>query len=226
MVAVAENLGATISARGMNVLLETARFGKRLQEGLVKRPELTADMGTQLYWWLETELRRTVGKRFGIASGQVEEALHRSINDLLTSVERDANDVMAMTKVAEWIEARETVGPRILIQCLRMGFFKLFEILIARTVKLEMSLVDTMLAEDGGRPLSVLCRAMNVDKPSFVSIFLLSRGARPGDQIVNPRELSQAIVAFDRVDAGKARQILDTWKQNPSLIAQRAANHA
>ncbi|MBI3420363.1 MAG: DUF2336 domain-containing protein [Proteobacteria bacterium] len=221
MTTVAENLGAKISPRAMHVLIEAARFGNKLQEGLLLRPELTLDMGVQLYWWLESEMRRAMIKRFGIPSGQVEEALEQSINDLLTNVEADRNDSMAMLKVAEWFEARGAITSKVMIHCLRMGFFKLFDILLAKKTTLDIPMVETMVAEDGGRPLSVLCRAMDVDKPSFVSIFLLSRGARPGEQIVNPRELSQAISAYDRVDAPTARKIIDSWKKNPNFILDR-----
>lgn len=221
MTAVAENLGATISPRAMHVLLETARFGQRLQHGLVNRPELTADMGVQLYWWLETELRRAVVKRFGVTSGQVEDALERSIGDLLSSVESDRNDAFAMQKVAEWFEARDAVKPRVMIQCLRMGFFRLFEVMLAHKSGIAPSLISATILEDGGRALSVLCRCMGVDKPSFVSIFLLSRGSRPGEQIVNPKELSLAIAAFDRIDVATAKKVVESWQKDPSYLESR-----
>ncbi|HVY12330.1 MAG TPA: DUF2336 domain-containing protein [Alphaproteobacteria bacterium] len=218
MVSVAENLGATISPHGMQVLVEAARFGQKLQEKICQRPDLTADMGLQLYWWLETELRRTTLKRFNISSGQTEEALERTITEMLTSVEADRNDPATMEKVAQWFDDREAITSRVLIQCLRMGFFKLFEVMLARRAGFEVDMATRMVAEDGGRPLAVLCRLLGVDKASFVSIFLLSRGARPGEQIVNPRELSQAIAAFDRVDGDSAQQILESWKQNPEYL--------
>jgi uncharacterized protein (DUF2336 family) len=218
MSTVAENLGAKISKQAMGVLVEAARFGQKLQAGLVARPELTSDMGVNLHWWLEKELRRVVVKRFGLSSGQVEEALQNSINDLLTSVESDRNNTDAMVKIAQWLQARDAVSPKIMIQCLRMGFFKLFEVILGQRTGLDIALVETGISEDGGRPLSVLCRAANVDKASFVSIFLLSRGARPGEQIVNPRELSQAITTFDRLDVEKAMQVIESWKKKPDYL--------
>jgi uncharacterized protein (DUF2336 family) len=218
MSTVADNLGAKISKHAMHVLLEAARFGKKLQAGLVARPELTSDMGAQLHWWLEKELRRAVVKRFGLSSGQVEESLQNSINDLLTSAEANRNDLHSMEKISEWLENRDAISSKIMIHALRMGFFKLFEVILSRHTGLDVPLVEMGISEDGGRPLSVLCRAANVDKASFVSIFLLSRGARPGEQIVNPRELSHAITAFDRLNVEKAMQIIESWKKKPDYL--------
>src|SRR5262249_34604928 len=121
-------------------------------------------------------------------------------------------------KIAEWLEARDALSPKIMTQCLRMGFFKLFEVILSHHTGLDIALVETGISEDGGRPLAVLCRAANVDKASFVSIFLLSRGARPDEQIVNPRELSQAITTFDRLDLPKALQVIESWKKKPDYL--------
>ncbi|MDX1922348.1 MAG: DUF2336 domain-containing protein [Alphaproteobacteria bacterium] len=221
MAVVASNLGAKLSQRTLHVMIEAARFGKKLHEPLTNRPELTADMGKQLYWWVGAELRRSIVSRFGITAGQVDQALENSVNDLLTSMETDRNDDLAMQKVAEWFAEREAVTPRAMIQALRMGFFKLFDIMLAMKTGLDVSIIDMMVSEDGGRSVSVLCKAIGVDKPSFVSIFLLSRGARPGEQIVNPKELSSALAAFDKLETATAKTLIDTWKKDPSYLLSR-----
>ncbi len=221
MKTVAENFGAKISPRAMHAMIEAAHFSKKLHEPLVKRPELTPDMSLRLLWWTSTELRRVIVKRFGIGAGQIDLALENSIGDLLTNVEADRNDETAMSKVAEWLEERDAVNPRTIIQALRMGFFRLFGILLSRRTGLDIALIEYMISEDGGRSLSVLARSLNVDKATFVSMFLLSRGSRPGEQIVNPRELSLAIAAFDRLDMKTAQSLINDWKKDPSYIVGR-----
>lgn len=221
MKAVAENLGAKIAPRSLHVMVEAARFSQKLHEPLVKRQELSTDMGLQLFWWMTHELRRKVIGRFGLYGGQIEQALENAITDLLHNVEHERENDSAMTKVADWFVERDSLTPRVMIQTLRMGFYKLFDFMISKKTGLDASLVEMMLGEDGGQSISVLARAMDVDKPSFVSIFLLSRGARPGEQIVNPRELSAAIAAFDKVDAPTARTLVESWKRDPSYLLSR-----
>jgi hypothetical protein len=86
---------------------------------------------------------------------------------------------------------------------------------------LNLTLIDSIVAETGGRGLAVICRSLGIDKPGFVSIFLLSRGARPGDQIVHPRELSFALSSFDRLSINLAQDLLYSWKQDPSYLEKR-----
>jgi uncharacterized protein (DUF2336 family) len=221
MVTVAENLGAKISSHAMHGLVNAARFARKLHEPLANRPELTSDLGLQMMWWMEGELRRTLVKRYGIGAGQVDVALENSINDLLANTENDRHDSVAMERVADWLEERQSITSRVMVQCLRSSFFKLFAIMLARKVHLDNNLVDLMISEDGGRSMSVLCRAIELDKPSFVSMFLLSRGSRPGEQIVNPKELSLAIAAFDKLDIPTARSLIEGWRRDPSYLLNR-----
>lgn len=221
MTCVAENLGAKIAPRALHVMVEAARFGKKLHEPLLKRPELTTDMGLNMFWWTSHELRRKVIARFGISGGQIEHALETAINDLLGSVENERDNEAAMQRVAEWFSERESLNPRVMIQALRMGFFKLFDVMIAMKTGLDVALVDMMITDEGNHSISVLAKSLGIDKPSFVSIFLLSRGARPGEQIVNPRELSGAIAAFDKVDVATAKSLVESWKRDPSYLLSR-----
>lgn len=221
MTTVAENLGARISTRAMHVMVEASRFAHKLQGPLSQRDELTSDMGMQLVWWTDGELRRQIVKRYGISNGQIEESLENSVTDLLNSVESERNDTATIARVVKWLEERESLTAKVMIQVLRMGYFKLYSAMLAHRTNMECELVEMIVSEDGGRSMSVLCRAIEVDKPSFVSMFLLSRGCRPGEQIVNPKELSQALAAFDKVDVATSRQLIDGWRRDPSYLLNR-----
>jgi len=221
MQAVAENLGAKLSPKAVDILTEAARFTADLREPVVRRPEMTNDAATRLYWWVSQELRRYMLKRFGISSGRVDEALSKTIDELLGDHELEKNNDETMAQVADWLAERQAVSPRILPQVLRLGHFRLFNILLGRMSKLDTSTIDLVVGGTGGRALAVLCRAIGIDKSGFVSIFLLARGARPGEQIVHPRELSYALSAFDRLTPRLAQDLLETWRKDPSYLKQR-----
>ena len=126
-----------------------------------------------------------------------------------------------MQNVADWLEDRHALTPSILTQMLRMGHFRLFNITLSRLTKLDLPSIDIIVGESGGRTLAVVARGLNIDKSNFVSLFLLARGARGDEQIVHPRELSQALAAFDRMRPGMASSLLQTWRENPSYLQQR-----
>ena len=95
--------------------------------------------------------------------------------------------------------------------------------MLARLAELDVLLVDTIVYETGGRGLAVVCRAIGIDKPGFVSLFLLSRCGRPGNQVVHPRELSDALASYDRISAATAADMLHTWQVDPSYFLKRAS---
>lgn len=220
---VAENLGAQLSDKALNVLAESARFTATLREPIMKRPELTRDTALHLYWWVSHDLRRYALKKFGMASGQIDMALAKAIEELLGYHELDKANDKVMYQIANWIDERGVLTTRLLPQILRLGHFRLFNILLSRLANLDLSLIDVIMAETGGRGLAVLCRAMGVDKAGFVSFFLLSRGGRNGDHVVNPRELSFALAAFDKLSVNLAYDLLRSWQQNPGYLLSKQA---
>jgi uncharacterized protein (DUF2336 family) len=215
---VANNLGAKFSSKAVTIVADAARFAAELREPVIKRPEMKTDVALRLYWWISHDLRRYTLKRFGISSGQIDQALAKTIEDLLGYHQLDKAKDDVMMQVADWLEERQALSSKILPQILRLGHFRLFNIALSRLTNMDIKLIDTIVAEDGGRELAVVCRALGIDKPGFVSIFLLSRGARPDDQIVHPRELTQALVAFDRLTTNLAHDLLRSWRANPAYL--------
>ena len=125
-----------------------------------------------------------------------------------------------MSQVVDWMEARQAITPQILPQVLRMGHFRVFNMLLARLAGVSLSLIDMIMSEIGGRGLAAICRGIGIDKAGFVSLFLLSRSGRAGDQVVHPRELSNALTAFDRLTPSVAKDLLHNWNINPEYFAK------
>ncbi len=215
---VAENLGAKLSPKAITVVADTARFTATLREPIMKRPEMFADAALRLYWWVSPDLRRYTLKRFNISAGQIDRALAKTVDDLLSYHQLDKSNSDIMEQIANWLQEREAMAPRILPQVLRLGHFRLFNIILSRLTELSLDVIDIIVAESGGRELAVVCRGLGIDKAGFVSIFLLSRGARQDEQVVHPQELSRALAAFDRLTTNLAHDLLNSWKLDPSYI--------
>lgn len=218
---VTENLGAKLSDKAISILAESARFVATLREPVMTRPEMTYDAATRLYWWVSQDLRRYALKRFGLAAGQIDMALAKTLEELLGYHELDKANDKIMVQIASWLDERGVVTARILPQILRMGHFRLFNILLGRLTNLDLTLIDSIVLETGGRGLAVICRALGVDKAGFVSFFLLSRGAREGDHVVHPRELSYALAAYDKLSVNLAYDLLRSWQQNPGYLLSK-----
>ena len=68
----------------------------------------------------------------GLASGQVDESLSKTIEEFLSHHTIDRSNDTAMEKVADWLNEREAISIAILPQVLRLGHYRLFHILLSR----------------------------------------------------------------------------------------------
>ncbi len=222
MLNLAENLGAKLSPKAMTAMVQAARFAEKLCQPLLERPDMSKDNASQLYWWVAPELRRFALQRFGVEVGQIDQSLEQTVDDLLARYALDKNEDQVMQQVADWLLQRDIKSPKCLVQILRLGHFRLFSIMLGRVTGLSLELADIIVREMGGRSLAVACRALGLEKAQFVSVFLLSRGARADEQIVPPRELNNALLAFDRLNQPVAQQLIETWRRDPSYLLDRA----
>lgn len=215
---VAKNLGAHLSTRAIEVMIEAARLGAVLQKPILSRPELTADNAMRLFWWVEKDLRRATLERFGYGPGRLDAALDQAVEEKLKAHVFESGDDESMLALADWLEERDALTTKLLPPMLRMGHYRLFNITLSRLNKLDLSLVDIMTEKAESRMLVALCRALSIDKGAFISIFLMARGGRPDDQIVHPRELSVAMQTFDRLKPAMAEAMVQSWRIDPSDV--------
>lgn len=218
MQVVVENLGASLSPLAMDIISNAACYTIGLRKPVLHRPEMKADMALKLYWWVEQDLRRYVLDRFGITSGQIDQSLAKTISKLLEEHAKEKTNDRVMEQIAVWFEDHGVLSAKVLPQVLRMGHFRLFNMLLSKMARSPLSLIDAIMEEVGGRGLAAICRAIGIEKASFVSLFLLSRGGRGGEHVVHPRELSCALEAFDRMSSSTAKDLLATWSADPSYF--------
>lgn len=218
---VAENMGAKLSPKALDIMVDAARLAAMLQKPILNRPELTAECASRLYWWVAQDLRKATLERFGLGPGRLESALKKAIEENLAAHDLKKDDNEEVRKLADWLEERKALNTALLPQLLRAGYYRLFNIAVSRLAKISPDMVETLTSAADGRLLVVLCQAIGVNKGNFVSIFLMSRGGRPDEQVIRPRELSSALAAFDRLDARTAQAMLQTWKANPDALASK-----
>ena len=97
---------------------------------------------------------------------------------------------------------------------LRQGEINLFEALFGALSGLKATRLQSVLYDSGGEGLAIACRAIEMPKPTFATIFLLSRRGRPGKQDVDPRELSHALLLFDKMNPNAAGEVMKGWRRD------------
>ena len=224
MQVVAENLGAKLSGKAIEIMVDAARLASLLQKPIMSRPELGAESAIRLYWWVSQDLRRATLERYGFGPGKLDAALTKATEEVVASLTLQKEDDVAMSHLADWLQERGALTVKLLPHLLRVGHFRLFNISLSRLSHLDLATVDLINTASAARMMVVLCRAIEIEKGTFVSIFLMSRGGRKDDQIVHPRELSQAIDAYDKLPPEMAKAILEQWRNDPMGVYERAGS--
>jgi uncharacterized protein (DUF2336 family) len=216
--ALLHNPGAELTETALTRLIAAARRMPPLRRPLLSRAELTPDLAAHLYWSVSMELRRYILQRFTLPHRVLDAALEATIRELVDTTRLDAALTPEQGELVEHLGSDGAIRPALLIHTLRLGQIGLFTALFGRLAGLSTGTVTDMMAAPGGDALTIACRATGMEKGSFASIFLLSRAARPGEQIVDPRELTRMLALFDRVTVEGAGTVLESWRRAPEGV--------
>ena len=214
-----ENESADISRNVMEYLVEQSERIGDIQQPLVQRGDLSADLAKRMYWWVSAALRKHIIEHYRIDEAELDDKIQDAIHDLLG--EDDPAGETAPSKSAELaqrLNQARAITPKLLVQTLRQGEVVLFENLLSELTGLRTNLIRRFVFEPGGEGLAIACRSADIDKAYFASIFLLSRSARPGDKVVDPNELSRVLGFFDRIKLDTARKVVKRWLLDPNFL--------
>ncbi len=205
-----ENPDAQISEATMEYLAEESRRVDTYQEPLLRRDDLSPALAARMYLWVSAALRSHILENFDIEPSRIDDHLERAAGG-----PESQQGVPKKDKPAEFLARRLTeqrkITPDFLIQVLRQGEVPLFEALFGELSGLKAPRLQNVLYDSGGEGLAIACRAMAMPKPTFATIFLLSRRGRTGNQIVDPRELSRALLLFDKIAPIAAAEVMKGW---------------
>ena len=195
----------------LHKIAEMSSESTALADKLVNYKTLPADIATAIYWNVSVSLREEVVQRFDVKPEVVDAALEDSVQDFTDTVLKADNmtpsDMMVIT--AENLHAEDSITGEMLVDCLRRRQGRFFIALFTQKTGLAHSTVASILRQGGGQGLAVACRATNISKKDFVSIFLLTSAIARSHQPVGADELRMAIRYYESLTHKMAKEILE-----------------
>jgi uncharacterized protein (DUF2336 family) len=199
-------------------LVKVSLRSEELQAPLLRRPEIDSETAVDLYMVVAENLREEIAKRFQIPDGVLEQSVEDLLQELSNEARGTTQTTPDMLALAKRFAANGTLDMEMMIKTLRRGQLGFFIGLVSVRSGFEPKDILRMIQKDGGKGFVVTCRALGMQKSDFASIFLLSRGIRSGDKIVDQRELALALKNFESIKEADAHHIVAAWKKNPELI--------
>ena len=209
-----ENKDAKISEATMEYLAEESQRVDSYQEPLIKREDIKPELAERMYQWVSAALRQHVLENFDVHPGELDDHLEGVAKSISSNPEQHpggTETARPAAALAEELAKKQHITPEFLIQVLRQGEIALFEALFGKMSGLPVPRLQRVLYDSGGDGLAIACRALDMPKSSFATLFLLSRKRHAGQSVVDPRDLSRALQLFDRASPEAAKQVVKMW---------------
>lgn len=218
--ALLDNPNARISKATMSYLAELARTTEPLRAPVLSRRELTADHAKRLYWLVSAALRRRILESYPIDPLELDEQLQATVDALVATDHDGAGDPAAKAvAVADELKASQALSPTLVVQTLRQGHVQLFEAMLAALLGLKLEIAQRVIYGEGGEALAVACRSLEIEKPAFASIFLLTRRARGKGGAIGPTEMARAMAVFDDMSVEQAGRLVRRWRIDSGFVS-------
>ena len=112
----------------------------------------------------------------------------------------------------------ERITSELMIKVLSQGEVPLFEALFAEETGLRRALLRRIIFEPGGEALAVACKGIGMPKDDFVTLFMLTRKARPGRPAIRKTELTRVLELYDRIGQQSAQAIIGRWRRDSDYL--------
>ncbi len=214
-----ENTAIALEESALHQLMDAAKRSEALKAPLITRREMRGDLALSVYWWVSQELRHAIQARFNLNRARIDEALDATLQEILSARTSGLEIITPEIRyVAQQLHAARRITSGLLITTLRRGQVNMFVALFAEVLHLPIDKVSAMLSHSSGEFLAVCCRANNILKPDFASIFLLGRAGRSADRVVDPQELSRTLMFYDKLNFTHASMLVERWQRDETAL--------
>ena len=186
-------------------------YSRDLADKLVSYKSLPNDLAVEIYWHVSNAMRSHLVEKFSLEKSVIDKALKDSMQDFAdTSFGAETmKPSNLMTEIANEKDRNKTITDEMLVNTLRRRQGRFFIALFAKRTQLSHKIVWSMLKRSGGQGLAVACRASNIQKKDFVSIFLLTASLVKGRPAVGADELRMAIRYYESLTYKMAKEIME-----------------
>jgi uncharacterized protein (DUF2336 family) len=204
----------------MEYLVAESQRIDRYQEPLLGRSELPPELAHRIFWWVTAALRKGIMERFAVDPAMLDDAMQDAAHAAMRKRPDDQASDPAERLIEGLVEARQ-LDERFLVQALRGGKVSAFVAGLGYLCKVEPRVARRIVHDRSGESLAIACRAINVERNNFASLFLLTR--QGGGKVMSPNTLRDMLKFYDLTTPHRARIALRYWRADSQYIAALSA---
>lgn len=204
-----KNRNIRLSEHTLGVLSDLAQEEQMLASPLLRREEVTPDIAGKLYQFVGQEVKQYILDHFDLDKSVLIDAIDEVVLDFVDAAEsNEFTPSGSDMKAAERFKEKGLLTIALMLGTLKRGQVKAFVAQFAQYSDLTPQTVSEILTQPSGQGLAVICKAYEVPKSDFISMYLLTNRVRSHGKMVNVNDISKAVGYFDRIRTDVAQNIL------------------
>lgn len=210
-IALAENENILLTEHTLTTLSDLAQNSDALAMPLLRREEVDEDLAKALFQYVGEEIKSMIKREYGLFEGSIIESVDEVILDLVeaTDAVNEFIPTMSMLRAAGRYREKGLLTMKLMLGSLRRGQIQAFIAQFSKYTGLCPKTTLEIMSQSSGQGLAVACKAFEISKEDFVSIFLLTNRLRNHGHMVDLNDMTKAINYFNRIKREVARGIVE-----------------
>lgn len=215
--ALLRNETARLSQPTIDVIVATTRDEPGLIPLVLRRRELRPSQAYVMFWWCEAEARRTILQRFAVSR----EVLQDTAGDVFPIAAAEGWHDASSRKALQFIERRQRNRAAIeksqfdsledAVRQAQNGLTREIAEEISYLAGIKPMTGAKILADDGGEPIAILCKAAGLPKAAVRAIWRGLRRPETDGQGAFLPALERVMITYDSMAVDRAQTVLRYW---------------
>ncbi len=205
----AENKNIKLTNHALTALSDVAQGAESLAQPLLQRDEITSELATALYKHVSEDMKQYISAHFPLESADAGNALDEIIREFRGA--QGASEFAPtpqMLKAADRYKAKGLLTTKLMMGALRRGQVQAFIAQFSKFSGMPADVIEEILKQKTGQGLAVSCKALEVEKSDFISIYLLTNRVRNDVSMVNIKDMNRAVEYYDRITSKVAMDLM------------------
>lgn len=210
--ALLENNDIMLPEAGLAKIVEMAEHSEDLAAPLVLRPEIDGDIAARLYNFVGHELKNVIAKKFDMPMGALAETIEDTILEFQSIAASEFTPSKSLLAATGRQHEKSLLSVNMMLSNLRRGQIQTFIAQFSVINNLPPVIVEEMLTLPKGNGAAILCKAYDIPKADFVSVFLLTNRMREKGRMVDVTDMHRAVNYFNTLTKASAEAIIGAAK--------------
>lgn len=205
-----KNEKITLTPYALDVVTEIACKKHHFAKPLLARKEVTDEIAQRLYVHVGEALKAHIVKHYDVGESVVD-MVDEVVLELTDAADSKKETFMPSQKMlvdAARYKEKGLLTMNLMLGTLRRGQIAAFIAQFSKFTGLTPETVEGFLKQANGQGLAVACRAFEIGKADFISIFLLTNRVHSDSKMVDLKDMTKAINYYTRIKTDVAKSII------------------